>query len=394
MPDRRNTVLMAALALVLVLLAGLVGRSGRGGRSPSYDPRASTYVSADQGLLALYWTLDGLRIPVRRTHGAFETGRTVRGAVVLMAPIDGPTPEEAHRLAEHVRGGGTLVFAPPEWMGDTPLGDTLGLEVDWGERRMGASARDTLAAAAARPHAWTRGVAAVSGFRRTFADDSPALAGATPLLAVDGDPAAVTFPLGRGTVVAFAEARPFGNARLRTSGGAVLFARMAADLAARGDTLGFSEYHQGFQGEGRLWGATGEFFRRHPLGNALAQVGLAAALLLLVGARRFGAPLPPPPARRRSPLEHVEALAGAYRQAGARRTARRLLLAGLARRLGRRAPADEAAAAQMLDRLARQSPVGRDAAAELKRTWERGQAADLAALARGVDNLLEEVRRA
>jgi hypothetical protein len=72
---------------------------------------------------------------------------------------------------------------------------------------------------------------------------------------------------------------------------------------------------------------------------------------------------------------------------------RRLLLAGMARRLGRRAPPDDRAAGEMLDRMARQSPVGRDAAAELEQEWKRGQSGDLVALTRGVDRLLDEVRR-
>jgi hypothetical protein len=123
------------------------------------------------------------------------------------------------------------------------------------------------------------------------------------------------------------------------------------------------------------------------------QLLAACALLLWAAGRRFGAPLPPPPLRRRSPLEHVEALAGAYRQAGARRTARRLLLAGLARRLGRRVPPDDAAAGEMLDRMATNAPVGREAAEALRRDFRRGTDADLVALARGVDRYLDEVRR-
>jgi hypothetical protein len=47
----------------------------------------------------------------------------------------------------------------------------------------------------------------------------------------------------------------------------------------------------------------------------------------------------------------------------------------------------------MLERLAKQSPVGRDAAAELEKEWKRGQSGDLVALTRGVDRLLDEVRR-
>jgi hypothetical protein len=237
---------------------------------------------------------------------------------------------------------------------------------------------------------------AVDGFQRVFADSSRALrtgAGVETLLSVEGEAAAVTWRVGRGRVVALADARPLTNGALRESGAALLFARVAADVA-RGDTLWFDEYHHGYtnQSGGMVSGMLRYAGRVLPRGLWM-QLLLAAALLLWAAGRRFGAPLPPPAARRRSPLEHVEALAGAYRQAGARRTARRLLLAGLARRLGRRAPADDAAAKEMLERMARRAPVGRDAAAQLERDFNRGADADLVSLARGVDRYLDEVRR-
>jgi hypothetical protein len=115
-------------------------------------------------------------------------------------------------------------------------------------------------------------------------------------------------------------------------------------------------------------------------------------LVLLLYARRFGSPLPDPRARRRSPLEHVEALAGAYRQAGAKRTARRLLVAGLARRLGRRPPRDEAAGAELLDRLSAHATAG-PAAASARAEWGKERDADLVSLTRDVDRILEQLRR-
>ena len=115
----------------------------------------------------------------------------------------------------------------------------------------------------------------------------------------------------------------------------------------------------------------------------LAAAGLG--LLLLLG-RRFGAPDLPPAARRRSPLEHVEALAGAYRGAGARAIARRRLLAGLARRLGRPVPREGAEPA-FLEELTTRLPAGRDAAEALLNEWRRGERADLVVLGRRMDDL-------
>jgi hypothetical protein len=87
----------------------------------------------------------------------------------------------------------------------------------------------------------------------------------------------------------------------------------------------------------------------------------------------------------------VEALAGAYRQGGARRTARRLLLAGLARRMGRRVPR-EGTERDMLERLTAHPGAG-DAARTLRDEWRKGDTADLVSLSRDVDRLLEETRR-
>jgi hypothetical protein len=389
---RRDTGLVVLLLVTIVLLAALAGATAdpddRG------DPRASTWVRSGQGAAALYWTLQDLGVAVRRRRAPFLDADSLRGAVAVLAPTDPPSPEEVGALAEHVRGGGTLIYAPAPFETRSPLLDSLGLAARWLKGTAGWTDESRGARPGPRPHRWTEGVGGVSGFQRVFHDTSAALraSGVETLLTVDGAPAALTWRMGAGRVIAFSDARPLRNERLRNSGAALLFARAAAD-AARGDTVWFDEYHHGFGGgEGMMTGMLRHGARVIPTG-LWVQLLVAAALLLWAAGRRFGTPLPPPPLRRRSPLEHVEALAGAYRQAGAKRTARRLLLAGLARRLGRRAPADEAAAGEMLGRMARQSPVGRDAAAQLEKDFKRGPDAELVSLARGVDRYLDEVRR-
>jgi hypothetical protein len=388
---RRDTWLVVLLLAVIVLLAALAGTTAD--PDDREDPRASTWVRSSDGAAALYWTLQELRVPVRRRTGAFLDADSLRGVVAVLAPTEAPSAEEMSALAEHVRGGGTLVYVPGPYEVRGPAMDTLGLSPRWlqGASPWGAGGRP---ARPARPHAWTAGVDSVRGFQRVFHDTSAALRapGAETLLAVDGSPAVLTWRMGEGRVIAFADGQPLRNGQLRESGAAVVFARAAAD-AAQGDTVWFDEYHHGFgTSAGFLSGMLRHARRVLPTG-LWVQLLAALGLLLWGAGRRFGAPLLPPPLRRRSPLEHVEALAGAYRQAGARRTARRLVVAGLARRLGRRAPADEAAQAEMLGRMARQSPVGREAAAQLEKDFKRGPDAELVSLARGVDRYLDEVRR-
>jgi hypothetical protein len=250
--------------------------------------------------------------------------------------------------------------------------------------------------ALAVPHPWTAGVAPVPGFRYGFADSSRALhvAGARPLLRTRrGRVTAVEIPMGRGRVIALSDAAPLGNEHLRKGGTALLLARVAWDATRGGRTLRFDEYHHGYSGEASVLGAVGGFLVRTDTGHALLQLGAVALGVLFLLGTRFGMPYPPPPAERRSPLEHVEALAGAYRQAGARATARRLLVAGLTRRLGRKPMAESTADGDVVERITARMPVAREAAQALNDEWKRGPEGDLVALARNVDRLLDEVKR-
>ena len=390
MPRRQAALFLALIGVVLVL-AIVVGSSEPDDRT---DPRASTYLTSDGGLQALYWTLEALDVPLRRRQEPLGEGAPLQGPIALIAPTEHPSAAEAGALAGHVRAGATLLVAPASFEFGGLLYDTLGLATEWipGGGLTAMAEGDT---ATARPHRWTAGTRTVATFRKVWTDTARALRtpGVDTLLVVNGRPAAIAFSLGRGRVIAFADHQALTNERLRTSGAAAVFARMAAEATAGGQALTFDEYHHGFQGDGSLVSGTLSWAVRQRWGYAALQLLAAALLVLVVSAHRFGAPLPPAPLRRRSPLEHVEALAGAYRQAGARHTVRRLLVAGLARRLGRRAPTDEAAAGELVSRLARQSPTGHAAAAALQAEWTRGSDTELVALARDIDTLLEEVRR-
>jgi hypothetical protein len=188
-------------------------------------------------------------------------------------------------------------------------------------------------------------------------------------------------------VIAWSDPAPLSNIALREdSDAALLFARAVAGV---GSTVHFDEYHHGYRGGGSPVAATLRFLGETRPGHAALQLAAAGLGLLFLLGRRFGAPLAPAPALRRSPLEHVEALAGAYRQAGARRTARRLVLAGLARRL-RTPPPAEGAEAEYLERLAARLPQGRDTARALRAEWARGTRGDLTEFARLADRLITQ----
>ncbi|HET6763337.1 MAG TPA: DUF4350 domain-containing protein [Longimicrobiaceae bacterium] len=392
----RDRWLLIALCVIVVVLAAAGSRSGK---ADVRDTRATTFLNTPSGTRALYLALGELGIRVGRRTLPFEGRDSIVGPLAVIAPSEALSAAEWGRVMRFVRAGGTLIYTPSPY---GPGGDSLGLVrtnlvSDSGGivgmvGRIG-SMDDT---AAAVPHPWTAGVAPIPGFRYGFADTSRAVrtVGARPLLRTRrGRVTALAIPVGRGLVVALSDAAPLGNGHLRQGGTALLLARVAADATRGGRTLRFDEYHHGYNGEASIVGAVGRFLARTDPGHALLQLAAAGLGLLLLLGTRFGLPYPPPPAERRSPLEHVEALAGAYRQAGARATARRLLVAGLTRRLGRKPVAESAADGDLVERITARMPVAREAAQALNDEWKRGPQGDLVALARNVDRLLDEVKR-
>lgn len=382
--SRRDRLLIVALLVVLAGLA-LVTESSR--RQEIRDMRPSSYLTSPGGTAALYLALEELGIePERRLTPYVDD--SLHGPLALLAPSEPPTPAELHALAEWIRQGGTLLYAA-RWR--DPTLDTLGIRLEetslLRSSVLGAAAEDELAGRP-HPHPFTAGLLEVGGFRQTFSDSVDALV--TPLLSTDeGELLAVEIALGSGRVVAFSDARPLTNRRIGESGAAVLFARAAATA---GDAVTFDEYHHGFRPDGSAVAATLRFLRDDPAGHLALQLGAAAIGLLLLAGARFGAPLPPAPVRRRDPLEHVDALAEAYRQAGAREMPRRLLLAGTLRHLGMRAvPGEEETAIDHLKTSL--PPEHRDAADELEAEWRRGGEADLVALANALDRVRKEGKR-
>lgn len=386
MRSRRDALVLTALVGLIVLLALLVGSRRR---DAGNDPRPSTYVAAPLGARALRDVLVELKQPLGRRLEPFADAGPLKGPLAMLAPSEPPSAGEVHALAQWVRGGGTLIYAARR---RDPTLDTLRLKLRTLARDTGyAELLDRGRAATVAAGPLTDGVGVVDGFRRGFEPASAALNHATVLASAGNTPVVLDFRLGKGRVIAWADAYPLVNHTLKQSRGAILFARTAAD-AAHGRTLWFDEYHHGFSSGGGTLAGISRFVARQAAGHAALQVAVALLGLLLLFGRRFGAPLQPAPARRRSPLEHVEALAGAYRQAGAAHTARRLLMAGLARRLGRRVPHETKAEGELLQRLAAHPTAG-DAARALEAEWKKGGNADLVALSRDVDRYLEEVIR-
>lgn len=385
-----------ALGVILLVVAlGLLARPAE--RDVEEDPRASSLISASRGARALYLTLEAVGVPVERRHLPWDARADFNGSLVLIAPSQPPSETEIEALLTWIEEGGVLVyFARP---GD-PMLDALGLEplvsLYAEPKAPGTGPRDQAfpvrrAGEAGSEHRWFDGVDAVSGFGYALAwADDLAPEGAVPLLVTEaGHVVVAEWPLGEGRVIAWSDAAPLRNERLRESGAAFVLARTAAELAAIEGALVFDEFHHGFRGDGSAIRATLNFLTGTAAGHTVLQLLVVAGGLLILAGARFGRPYPPAEAARRSPLEHVDALAGLYRQAGARATARRLLIAQLARRLGRRPPPAEATDEAALERLTAALPGGAGRAAEVRAALGRD---DLPGLARAIDQLVTEVR--
>ncbi len=147
--------------------------------------------------------------------------------------------------------------------------------------------------------------------------------------------AAVGFPFGRGRVVAVADPDVFRNDVVRVCRwgiGRQVVGMLDWAFGGGRPPLVFDEYHQGFGPHASVTRAMAHFLVRTPSGRTVAQVAAAALVLLLALAVRPIVPRERSSIERRSPLEHVAALARAYEQIGASRVAARRLARGLRRR--------------------------------------------------------------
>lgn len=333
--------LVAALLLLVVLLTPEPVAGGRSG-----DGRLSSHLSGALGARALRETASrfGWRVVMRDSLAvpAAPRGGTVHA---VLAPPLRITPAQAHIYLEAVRAGDAMLFVIGE---RDPLSDSLGVRhAPFGgllrtevadSAGCGARGRDFM------PTLWADGNAHLYGLRFVRGRDPDAVTFAR----VD-DPAnrrgdsevetAAGFPLGRGRVVVVADPDQLRNDVLRRCrwGADVVAMRMLEWLRAGGDqprnTLEFDEFHQGFGPMPSASGVVRRFLSGHPVGRAILQLALAALVLLLAVAPRPIPPVPRPRAERRDPLEQADALAHAYQQVGATRTATQRLLRGVRSRV-------------------------------------------------------------
>ena len=165
-------------------------------------------------------------------------------------------------------------------------------------------------------------------------DDAAPKSERLPRDAHESRPTIVAFPLGRGRVVALADPDMLRTDQLRScaQGSALSIVRGLEYLSdGRKPTLVVAEFYQNERSDSAgvvVW----EWLRFSGLGRSVLTVLAAGLLLLLARGRRTLAPVYHVREERRSALEHVDALATAWRSVRGTRTVARMLARGIRRR--------------------------------------------------------------
>jgi hypothetical protein len=197
---------------------------------------------------------------------------------------------------------------------------------------------------------------------------------------------------GNRVVTLAADDRLFRNSTLRYTTAGELTLGLVAPRYRR---MVVDEYHHGYRVSGSLAGAALDWSTRSPWGWMVWQLAAVGVVALVASGIRFGPVRSAIERRRRSPMEHVRALATALAAARGHDVAVRLMIQGLRRRLsrgGRPAAADlDAWLAGLGDSV--RSVRGREALEVLTSGTRRtADAASVLAAGNAVETLWEELK--
>lgn len=395
---RGVAVTCTAAVLALTVLAVHLARPRSGQTALGGDVRSSFRTTPD-GVAALYETVSALGVPAAPRMTPLVDADDIRGTLVLLEPTERPSPREVNALLDWVRQGGTLLYAPRLQLRNGPaVLDSLGLTLL--EPRDGASnprwERHRLTRDLPPPRPPRRFVAVPA---KADTAGRPPPASMQPLLSADlpdsltagATAAAAEIVLGRGRIVALADAEPLSNEHAGDDPLAVLAVRAVLAHTTPGDTVFFDEFHHGVRGLGSPAEAATDFFLGTGGGRALLHLGGVALLALAAAGARLGTPADPPTDERRSPMEHVSALARLYQAAGARDTAALLLLSRAARAARTAPPKTLAEARAMVGTMEARSDSA--PAWRLVRQGLQAEPRDLKVIAAGIDEYCQRRRR-
>jgi hypothetical protein len=309
----------------------------------------SSYSVGSDGIRALYETLGRIGFVISRNDKSLTSAPDSASAYALIQPGQPLTTIEQSQLLAAVRRGLVLVFTP----NDDDLTDSLGFKLEssagafytlnrtavaGGNPPTPATQDPRAAFQAAFPISATVASKSKSG-NQTFlwlqplpnSDQAESDSAHQPALVLG-------HRLGRGYLIAVTPAQIVTNQVMREPRAAIAivralqFANNTLSPPERSGSVVFDEYHHGFGAHADMPAAVAHALTDTPTGRATLEIVAAALVLLLAFAVRPIAPVSVPPVSRRSPLEHVGALAYAYAQVDARSLGANRLLRGLRRR--------------------------------------------------------------
>ncbi len=382
MTRRRDIALAALLALVLVTVA-LIGVWMQGPPPlPAYSAVSTQPLGAGalaEWLAALGYDVDTDPAPRFEPPEADEV-------LLVLEPIQVFTDQEWLSLEQGLKAAGGHVII---------VGDGLAVNVVMTHfgYSLGASRQPVEAALP---------VFAAPVFERADVDVATLVGerpDAAPLLVAGGNPVAVEFALGKGSVTLSTTIAAFSNKGLRDPDQARLVLNLLT--ATRPTRFRFDEWHLGRRAaigapDTMVIGPEA-WLLRTPTGQAALFCLILLLVTLWMRGRSFGRPMPQAADQtRRTPLEYVDALAQLSRRAGHRRAAADDYRQRLKRSLGQRYRIDpEMPDAAFLAQLKAVAPgaANDDLERLLTRLSETQDEAELVRLANGVARrLTEEVR--
>jgi hypothetical protein len=399
MRPRTELGLSAGLLLVLGLLA--VAAGSRRDRSADREAGRSTYLTGPAGGSAFAEAAAGLGVKVeryRRPTATLAPPDSVPTVVAVLGPRSALTPADARHLLElpvdlllagsaaesAIRCFGYRVV-PRSWRDSIRTRSPEGAEHLPAPRVVSALRADSARTV----------VDSGSGYdgRRVRCEVPHASRVDTLLETLRERPVVVrlSYPEGR-TVTLVADDGLFRNRTLRRTlaGGFVL-----GLVADRYDRMIVDEYHHGYTAAGSLGAAALAWSTRSPWGWMVWQIVAVGLVALVASGVRFGPVRSAIERRRRSPMEHVRALATTLAASRGHDVAVRLMVQGLRRRLsrgGRPAAADLDAWVESLAPSVR-SDRGREALETLTDTLRtQPDAASVLAAGNAVETLWEELK--
>jgi hypothetical protein len=348
-PDRLLLGIFVPLALVAALLAVLLQpptKTGGAERNPS------SFFNAAYGTKASLLVLRRLGYDVEQLRRPFSATTLARfDGLMILDPLASHADWEIAALRDWLRSGHRLIIVPHQGKSGTPR-DPEGLD-DWFqlqpvkqpvEQPVGGSPETltTQFGEAAERDRLLAGVERLTTGRQARFDATAPLgrglsSATAEVLWKDHDGiVAIRVPLGRGEIVALADAYPLSNRGLRDGDNGLLLANLARELAGNSSgVIALDEYHHGFVEREASPQALLRMTLTGPWGYAAAQAILVGALALIAAGVRFGRPRDVVRLPRRRQREFALAAGGLLNDARATRLAYRTLAGYYRQRLCR-----------------------------------------------------------